>query len=151
MVFYAFEGPGGLFFIVFLQNAIKNQFLTNKNKKMSLAGLRSQKSRQNWLLVIQYGLPRGSLEPFWASSWDLRGTKISPLEAFWLEKASQRVSKQKKDEFLEILKKPWFFNDFSWFFKVLEVSFSYFFDKTISKIKISQESHKKLWLTCLWN
>ena len=118
---------------------------------MSPACLRSQKCKQKCLRVTQYALPGRSLGPFWASSWDLRGTKMSSLDAFWMEKASQRVSKQKKHEFLEILKKLWFFNGFSWFFKVLEVSFSVFFDKFISKIKISQEFQKNMWLTCLWN
>ena len=43
MVFYDFEGPGGLFFSVFLQNAIKNQFLTNKNKKNEFSWLKEPK------------------------------------------------------------------------------------------------------------
>ena len=41
--FKAFEGLGGLFFVVFLQNAIKNQFLTTKTEKIESSLLKEPK------------------------------------------------------------------------------------------------------------
>ena len=43
IVFYAFESPGGLFFIVFLQNANKNQFLTKKTQTNESSWLKEPK------------------------------------------------------------------------------------------------------------
>ena len=107
--FHRFWGSGrSLFYFLFSKCCEKSICNMNFKKKMRPACLRNQNLSQMSLPVIQNNLPRHPSGPLWASSWDLWGTKIAPLEAFWMKKASQGGSKQGKSEFLKILEKHWF-------------------------------------------
>ena len=108
----------------------------------------NQHFMQKYLVVIQHDLPRRLLGFLWASSLDLWDIKTVSLEGFWREKASQGSSKQRKREFLEILKQPWFFSDFYGFWGSGTSLFRSFW-KCCQKMIFNMNIRKKMTPACL--